>query len=267
MRTRVVGVAALWLVSMVMAGCCGQQNLAARSQLTFKSIEGKTHSAVTAAPRTTRGWSARDEKINTRLKEGNVDLLFVGDSITEGWEGRGKDVWSTYYGNRNAANFGIGGDQTQHVLWRIDHADFNNVHPKLAIVMIGTNNAPQRRGSTANTAQEIADGIVAVCQRLKTRLPETRILLLAIFPRDPNSSSEVRAKNAQASLLASAVADGKTIYYMDINEKFLAQDGQLTKEIMPDFLHPNAAGYKIWAETMEPEVARLTGTKVVAATK
>jgi lysophospholipase L1-like esterase len=258
MKTRVVTVVALWLVAGALAGCAEQQRLSARSQAAFKSIEGKTHAAVTPAPRT-GSWMAHHERINQRLKEGNVDLLFVGDSITDFWETRGKAVWTEYYGKRNAADFGISGDWTQHVLWRIDHSDFNNVHPKLAVVMIGTNNAPARRGSS--TAEEIADGIIAVCQRLRTRLPETKILLLAIFPRDPNASSATRAKNAQASQLASAVADGEWIRYLDINDKFLDKDGQLSRKIMPDYLHPNAAGYKIWAEAIEPEVARVMGSR------
>ncbi len=264
MRAGRIAVITLWLAVMILAGCGQQQNRTVRSQAAFQSIEGKNHSAVIPEARP-GSWMARHEKINTRLKQGNVDLLFVGDSITDFWETRGKTVWDEYYAKRNPADFGISGDRTQHVLWRIDHSDFNNVHPKLAVVMIGTNNAQIRPG--CNTAEEIADGIIAVCQRLRTRLPETKILLLAIFPRDPNAAAEVRAKNAQASLLASAVADGRRIYYMDINDKFLAKDGTLPKNVMPDYLHPNAAGYKIWAEAIEPMVARLTETPAVVATK
>ena len=255
MRTRVVAVAALWLIGMTLAGCGDQQKLAAKSQLAFKSIEGKNHSAVTPSPRPGT-WMSRHEAINKRLKESNVDLLFVGNSITEGWEGRGKEVWNTYYAKRNAVNMGIGGDRTQHVLWRLDNSNFEGLSPKLAIVMIGTNNS----NANDNTAQEIADGIIAICQRLRTKLPNTKILLLAIFPRNP-SPSDQRAKNAQASLLASAIADGKMIHYMDINDKFLTKDGQLPKDIMPDFLHPNAAGYKIWADAIEPEVVKLMGKR------
>ena len=249
MKARKIAVVALCLASVVLAGCASQQELA------FKSIQGKTHSAVTPAPRDAR-WMAHHERIDSRLKEGNVDLLFVGDSITDFWPMRGREVWNTYYGNRNAANFGISGDRTQHVLWRIDHSDFNDIHPKLAVVMIGTNNS----NGKDNTAEEIADGIIAICQRLRTRLPQTKILLLAVFPRGSKPSQQ-RAKNAKASLLASAVADGKMIYYMDINDKFLTKDGQLTRDIMPDFLHPSAAGYKIWAEAIEPKVAKLMGER------
>jgi lysophospholipase L1-like esterase len=120
--------------------------------------------------------------------------------------------------------------------------------------MIGTNNS----NGNDNTAEEIADGIIAICHRLRTRLPETKILLLAIFPRGPKPSAQ-RQKNAEASLLVSKIADNKTIYYLDINKDFLTDDGTLNKDIMPDYLHPNKAGYKIWAQAIEPKIAELMG--------
>jgi beta-glucosidase len=120
--------------------------------------------------------------------------------------------------------------------------------------MIGTNNS----NGTDNTAEEIADGIITICQQLHTQFPKMKILMLAIFPRNPRPGAQ-REKNAKASLLASKIADGKMIHYLDINDKFLTEDGELTREIMPDFLHPNKTGYKIWAETIEPKVAELMG--------
>ncbi|UCD00017.1 MAG: hypothetical protein JSW66_09065, partial [Phycisphaerales bacterium] len=110
-----------------------------------------------------------------------------------------------------------------------------------------------------NTAEEIGQGIVAICNRIRTKCPSTKILILAIFPRGPEPS-EQREKNQKASLLASKIADGKMIHYLDINAKFLTDDGFLTKKIMPDYLHPNEAGYKIWAEAIEPKVAELMGS-------
>jgi len=120
--------------------------------------------------------------------------------------------------------------------------------------MIGTNNS----NGNDNTAEEIADGIITICQRLRAKLPRTKILLLAIFPRDPEPSAQ-RRKNARASLLASRIADGRMIYYLDINSSFLTDDELLTKDIMPDYLHPNKASYKIWAQAMESKVAQLMG--------
>jgi len=199
-------------------------------------------------------WTLRNDAVNERVKQGNVDLLMIGDSITHGWEGGGKKLWDKYYEPRNAVNMGFGGDRTQHVLWRLEHGHLKGISPKLAVLMIGTNNS----NGNDNTAEEIADGIIAICKKLRAECPKMKILILAIFPRGPEPS-EQRQKNAKASLLASKIADGKMIHYLDINDKFLTEEGFLTKKIMPDYLHPNEVGYKIWAEAIEPKVAELMG--------
>ena len=185
-----------------------------------------------------------------------MDLLFIGNSITHGWENTGKKYWDRYYASRNAVNMGFGGDWTQHVLWRLDHSDFSHISPKLAVVLIGTNNS----NGNDNTAQEIADGIIAICGRLRARLPKMKILLLAIFPRGPEPCAQ-RDKIAAASLLASKIADGKMIHYLEITKHFLSDDGKISPSIMPDYLHPNEEGYRIWAEAMEPIVSVLLGEK------
>ena len=248
MRRMITAIVVAFLTSTIFVGCASQQELA------FKSAEGRNHSAVIPAQRADQWWGPHHNAVNERLKQGNVDLLFIGDSITHGWENTGKESWDTYYAPRNAVNMGFSGDRTQHVLWRLDNSNLEGLSPKLAIIMIGTNNS----NGNDNTAEEIADGIIAVCHRLRTKLPNTRILLLAIFPRNAGPSAQ-RQKNARASLLASRAADGKMIHYLDINSKFLTRDGLLTKDIMPDYLHPNKAGYKIWAEAIEPKVAKLMG--------
>jgi beta-glucosidase len=146
---------------------------------------------------------------------------------------------------------GCGWDCTQHLLWRLDNSDLSHVSPKLAIVLIGTNN-------WSDPAAEVAAGIIAVCRRLRTALPGMKILLLAIFPRD-HEPTELRAKNASASLLASEIADGEMIHSLDISALFLDDSGKLSADIMPDFLHPNETGYKIWAKAVEPVVKNLLG--------
>ena len=229
-------------------------------------LEGKTHDAVTPADRATVDWwMPRHEQVLTRIAEGKVDLVFVGDSITQGWERSGKEVWEQYYGSRNAVNMGFGGDRTQHVLWRLDNGEVDGINPKLAVVMIGTNNSNR----DDNTAGEIADGIKAICARLRAKLPDTRILLLAIFPRGDAEQRKVKeqgagfndqwAKNDEASRLASRIADNKKIFFLDINKAFLDEEGVLTREVMPDLLHPMEKGYQIWAEAMEPTVRKLLG--------
>lgn len=214
------------------------------------------HEATTAAPRKQENWMKRHAEFNERIKQGDVELLFIGDSITDAWSGPGKEQWKRRWEPRKAVNLGISGDRTQHVLWRLENGNINGIKPKAAVLMIGTNNSNR----DDHTAEEIADGIKAIVATLRKQLPETKILLLAIFPRGPEPDRQ-REKNAQASKLASEVADGKMVHYLDIGDKFLNEEGTLSKEIMPDYLHLSPKGYEIWAEAIEPKVAELMGEK------
>ena len=194
--------------------------------------------------------------MNARVKQGNVNLIFVGNSITHLWESTGKDVWKKYYGSRNAVNLGIGGDQTSHVLWRLDHGNIDGISPKLAVVMIGTNNAGHQ---PPQPPKQIARGVKAVVQRLQTKLPQTKILLLAIFPRGADNNDVLRKKNTATNAIIAKLADSQKVFYLDIGPQFLAADGTLSKTIMPDLLHPNDNGYEIWAKAIEPTVVKLMG--------
>ena len=206
--------------------------------------------AVVPVPRS-GSWMNRHEQMNRRVAEGDVDLIFVGDSITQGWEGAGRTVWEKYYGDRNAVNLGISGDRTQHVLWRLENGNVEGISPKLAVVMIGTNNAQP------NTPAQTIEGVTAVVKSLREKLPKTKILLLAIFPRGTNDNDPLRKKNAEVNQAISKLHDGRWVFYLDINQKFLEPDGTLTREIMGDRLHPGATGYEIWAEAIEPMVVKL----------
>lgn len=211
------------------------------------------HSAVTPTHRH-NWWTIRHQAVNERIKQGDVDLIFIGDSITHSWENDGKEVWQKYYGHRKAVNLGFSGDRTQHVLWRLNNGNIDGISPKAAVIMIGTNN------SKDNAAEEIADGIIAICNKLRTRLPRTRILLLAIFPRGEKPCPR-RENNAKANEIASKIADGKMIDYLDIGPKFLQPDKSISKEIMPDYLHLSPEGYQIWADAIESKLAELMGEK------
>jgi len=156
------------------------------------TAEQKQHSAVEPAHKHS-WWTLRNDAVNERVRQGNVDLLMIGDSITHGWEGGGKKYWEKYYAPRNAVNMGFSGDRTQHVLWRLEHGHLEGISPKLAVIMIGTNNS----NGKDNTAEEIADGIIAICGKLRAECPRMKILILAIFPRGPEPS-EQREKNARA---------------------------------------------------------------------
>lgn len=241
----------LCVLSICFLGCTETQ----KTKTCPYGLEGKTHSAVTPADRLD-WWGKRHYGVLEQIADGDVDLIYVGDSITHGFDNAGKKMWEKYYAPRNAVNMGFSGDRTQHVLWRFDHGEIDGISPKLAILMIGTNNS----NGNDNTAEEIADGIKAVCAEMRTKLPKTKILILAIFPRNEKPCPQ-REKNAKASLMASEIADNDMIYYLDINDKFLTADGTLPKDIMPDLLHPNEKGYQIWAEAIEPTVQKLMGEK------
>ncbi len=219
------------------------------------SDEVGANTAVQPCSRDSDWWTARHNAMNERVKQGDVDLIFIGDSITQGWEGNGKEVWQEYYGSRNAVNLGIGGDRTQHVLWRLDHGNVEDISPKLAVVMIGTNN------SGDNTPDEISEGVKRIVEKLQAKLPQTKILLLGTFPRGPAPQDPRRQVNEKSNEIVSKLADDKMVLYLDIGKNFLQPDGTLTRKIMPDLLHLSPQGYKIWAESIEPVVAKVVGPK------
>ncbi|HEY7313831.1 MAG TPA: platelet-activating factor acetylhydrolase IB subunit [Gemmataceae bacterium] len=203
------------------------------------------HSAVKPLERTDKGSVNRHERFLDRAKKGDVAVLFLGDSITQGWEGSGKDVWKKRFDPLKAANFGIGGDRTQHVLWRITEGkELEGISPKAAVLMIGTNNMG------GNSAEEIADGITAIVASLRHQKPHMKILLLGVFPRSPKASDKVRDKIKDVNHRIAKLDDGKNVKYLDIGDKFLEADGTLTKEIMPDYLHLSPKGYQIWADAI-----------------
>jgi beta-glucosidase len=212
---------------------------------------------IPVSPDNKPNWMKRHEWINGEAKKGGVELIYVGDSIVQHFDSKGKDTWERYYAPRHALNLGISGDRTQHVLWRLDHGNIDGISPKLAIVMIGQNNGGH------NTGKEIAEGVTAVVQRIRTKLPETKILLLGIFQRRAKPVPE-RADIAQANGIISMLADNKTIFYMDINPVFLQPDGTIPTVLMPDFEHPSPLGHRLWAEAIEAKTAELMGDKPVA---
>lgn len=184
---------------------------------------------------------------------GKINLLFIGDSITQGWEKEGLATWEKHYAKRNAFAIGFGGDRTENVLWRFHHGALENMSPKLVVLMIGTNNTGHRHEDPKTTAA----GIKNLLGELKQRLPESKILLLAIFPRDEKPDGFLRQINNGVNAIIKDYADNKTVFFADINAAFLTKEGILPKKIMPDLLHPNEEGYDIWAEALEPHLQKL----------
>lgn len=202
-------------------------------------------------------WELRHEEKLALLKKDEFDLVMIGDSITHGWEGEWCDsvvkVRDEYYGHRKVLNLGFSGDRTENVLWRLQHGEVDGISPKVTVLMIGTNNT----GSRMDPAEDTASGIKAIIEELQTRLPKTNILLLAIFPRGKTAEDEMRLRNEEINGIISDFADNRRVFYLNINHVFLDETGRPSKTVMPDYLHPNARGYRLWAEAMEPTLRLL----------
>jgi lysophospholipase L1-like esterase len=219
------------------------------------------NTAVIPVPRTTvpTNWMAMHESFVQQAKRGGIDLLFLGDSITAGWQwgNGGLNIWNKVYAPRHAAEFGIGWDRTQNVLWRITHGELDGLKPKIVVLLIGTNNCGNEDdGKPRNTTPEIIEGVTAIVREIRARLPDSKILLFGIFPRGEKTDpvrEQVKAVNAGLAKLD----DGKTVKFMDIGSKLLAPDGTLSRDIMPDLLHPNEKGYQIWSDAMEGALGQM----------
>ncbi|MFO0951727.1 MAG: platelet-activating factor acetylhydrolase IB subunit [Isosphaeraceae bacterium] len=195
-------------------------------------------------------WLQMHENFLEQARKGDIDLLFLGDSITRGWandsEGGPSGIWQRHFAPRRAANFGIGGDRTQHLLWRLENGEVDGISPRVAVVMIGTNNA------NANTPAEIAEGVTAVVQTLRKKLPKTRVLLLGVFPRGKRHDAVRERLRAVNERIARLDDGGATVKYLDLGPHFVNPDGSISQDVMPDYLHLSRKGYRIWAEAMEP---------------
>ncbi|MDX1640475.1 MAG: platelet-activating factor acetylhydrolase IB subunit [Balneolaceae bacterium] len=198
-------------------------------------------------------WMPRHEAKLTEEGREDARLLFIGNSITHGWENTGKEVWNEYYADYGGYNIGFSGDRTENVLWRFEHGELDGIHPELAILMIGTNNTGHRQDPAACTAK----GIEMILDEIKERLPETEILLLAIFPRETSPDGELRQLNNKINERIEKFADGERVHFLNINDVFLDEEGVLSEDIMPDLLHPNEYGYQLWAEAMQPKLEEL----------
>jgi lysophospholipase L1-like esterase len=213
----------------------------------------RTNAAIIPVSRT-GGSTNRQSQVLQRAREnqGPCDIAFIGDSITQGWEGSGKNVWTNYYGKRKCLNFGVGGDRTQHVLWRFENGQLNGIKPKTAVLMIGTNNS----NKDDNTEGEILEGVQAIVKQIRQRLPDTKVLVLGIFPRGQTFSTQ-RGKILQINQALAKLADGKTIHYLDFGSQLIESDGSISKTLMPDYLHLSEAGYEIWARAIEPKLKEM----------
>jgi lysophospholipase L1-like esterase len=198
-------------------------------------------------------WMPRHEAKLAEDGRDSARLLFIGNSITHGWETTGKEIWDEVFAPYGAYNIGFSGDRTENVLWRLQQGEVDGISPELAILMIGTNNTGHRQDPPECTAR----GIRMILDELQERLPETQVLLLAIFPRQSSPDGDLRLLNDEINSLIAGFVDDERVSFLNINNAFLNQNGTLSEEIMPDLLHPNETGYRLWADAIKDTVEEL----------
>jgi lysophospholipase L1-like esterase len=178
------------------------------------------------------------------------EIVFIGDSITQGWESAGRAVWQRHFAKHPALELGFGGDRTENVLWRLQHGEIDGIAPKVAVLMVGTNNTGHRGEDPRTTAA----GIRRIVDEIHRRTPATKVLLLAIFPRGERPDDFLRGLNDRVNRLIAGWSD---VEFLDINAALLNADGTLSKDVMPDLLHPNERGYAIWQRAMHATLQKL----------
>jgi len=269
MRPLLFLIAALFLVSC--------------SSTSKKSLPTPAHIPVAGdADFPTEAPSARHAQKVSQVATGRYDLVLIGDSITHTvGEMPGsiyeplKVVWDRHYAPRHAINLGYSGFRTENILWNLENGELDfSPPPKVAVLLIGTNNTDDRNFKHVHTAEQIAAGTKAIVDLIRQRLPQTKILILRIFPRGGDGQEAVAARVfhgspqcietcRQAGALTAKLADGKHVFWLDVGYVFLQPDGTINTDLMPDLLHPNQAGAEAWAQAIEPTLAKLMGDKPI----
>jgi len=220
------------------------------------SVAAAENPQVVPTPKNSPEWRNKHEQYVAAAKKGDIEVLFLGDSITEFWRTAGKEVWAKHYGPLKAANFGIAGDRVENILWRITNGELDGIKPRVVVLLAGINNSwGTKREEQERRGQFIAAGVTEIVKTIREKLPETKILLLAIFPLGDGTAPCVRLANETIAKLD----NGKTVRFLDIGPKLAGADGNVPKDIMPDGVHPSAKGYEVWAQAMAALLAEMIG--------
>jgi len=204
--------------------------------------------AITPTPKDVE----RHREFLERIKRGNIDLVFFGDSITDGWTTEGENTWSRF-AIYSPANFGVSGDRTEHLLWRLQNGELEGINPKVVVLLIGTNNIGAIQGERP---EWVFSGVEKIVETIRSRLPNATIVLHAIFPRDA-SASDSRKRVGEVNEKIAKLADGKKIIFADFGASFLDANGEISADVMPDGLHLSRKAYDIWYQQLEPLLAKL----------
>lgn len=228
-------------------------------------LGGLANTAVVPVPKH-ESWMQRHETMAERAKAGDIDLLLLGDSITDYWPKRAPEVWEATFGPYKTANFGISADRTQHLLWRLNNGIGEGYEPSLIVLLIGTNNTGwEKDGETPrNSPDEVIEGVRAVVSEIRRRFPDSPLLMFALFPRGTPDNPQ-RGQIAVVNNAIRHFANGTTVFFEDIGPEFLDAEGRIPDSIMPDKLHPGPEGYKIWACALKPYLKRFLSDRRLSA--
>lgn len=202
-------------------------------------------------------WWRRHSQINRSMARGNVDLVFLGDSLTQGWNDN--PTWQTFYGHRRAVNAGIWSDRTQHLLWRIQNGNLKGINPKAIVLQIGGNNLMME------SPYAVAGGVKQNLLEIQAKLPNVKILIIGILPAGRQPSHPRRARGQEVNRILARFADGEQVFFLDVSGKLLTKDGRFTKVVSPDALHLTRTGYAILARSIEPTLSKMLGQRAVVA--
>jgi hypothetical protein len=244
---------ARFTVILTIVAVCFQ--FTARAQSTAPATTAPAHHGnALISPEAPSRKSTRAAEVIQRAAEhpGACDIEFIGDTLTQGWEVAGKNVWQEFYGGRKTINMGVTGDQPQHVLWRIEHGQLDGIDAKAAVVLIGTHAADH------HAKADILEGITAVVNHIRQRQPNTKILLMGLFPQT-QTVSELGGKILQINQELARLDDGKNIFFFDIGPQLIGKDGSISPDMMHDRVHPSEAGYRVWATAIEPKLKQILG--------
>jgi lysophospholipase L1-like esterase len=215
-------------------------------------------------PRTDANSAAAHLELLEKARRGGVDVYFIGDSIARRWGATDYPEflanWRENFFGWNAGDFAWGADRTQNILWRLEHGELDDVHPKVIVILAGTNNVGSRPGVDVDAkVADITRGIAAIVAAARRKAPDATIVVTAIFPRNDNLAvvPEIRRINANVATLA----DGKVVRFLDVNDKLADASGRLFDGVMNerDRLHPTLTGYQIWADGLKPILAAVLG--------
>ena len=205
-------------------------------------------------------WYAKHERILQLQRENQFELVLVGDSIMHNWSGDGpgkRDIgienWRKNLAKYKVLNMGFGYDRTQNVLWRLDHGELHGQNPKLIVLNIGTNQFSVSPNYDGDAPEAAAEGIIAVLDKIRSICPETKVILMGLFPREPERSFFEPRITAVNRILKDAASKRPNVVFLDITERFLNPDGSQNKKLYADLgCHPNNDGYQVWAEALQP---------------